>query len=487
MSLKNRTIIGFIWSSMGLFGRGGLNIVITIILSRLLPPSDFGIMALLLVFTAISTILIDSGFSQAIIRDQNVTQEKLSSVFVLNVSAALIIYFSLFFVMPEICSYFHFPQYVAMGRVLFLSMIFESLGIIQTTVLTKAMDFRWLACTQCIATIISGIVAIIMATAGCGCWSLAANLVLYSALRTGLLWIKGSWKISLSFRYKAIQEYFSFSINLLLTGLFDRVLSNLENLFIGRVYSKNDLAFFSRAREIDAWSSQTLTSIIVKVTYPALVKLQDKQQSFSSAYKKILGLTVFCNTFIMVFLLASAHIIPLLWGENWTETRIYIIPWCLFGLMYPFQSICINIFQAYGNTKQYLFISVFRQVLRIIVILIFVKISIISMTWAIIGVAVLGTWVTTFFAAKLIHQPCLSLFLDSKKTFFSGVAAALSVWSLGAFLDLPNWEIVILQFLIMIISYFGVNLFLKNEYLTEICNIALPMLKKVMKRGVYEN
>ena len=204
MSLKDKTISSFFWNAFGMFGRGGLNIIITVILSRLLMPADFGLLALLWVFSTLSRVLIECGFSQALIRDNEISDTKYFSVFAVNMVIALVIYIVLFFMTPFICRYYNAEEHIWMARVLFLTIPIEAAGIIQITSLSKSMKFKVLAAAECFAALTAGIVAVIMAVLGCGCWSLTMNFLISSVVMTLILWFCGGWKFVCSFRFSVI-------------------------------------------------------------------------------------------------------------------------------------------------------------------------------------------------------------------------------------------------------------------------------------------
>lgn len=486
MSLKEKTISGFMWNAIAIFGRGGLCILVTIILSRLIAPEDFGIIALLLVFNSLSAVFIDSGFSQAVIRDNELTDIKLSSVFLVNLAIAVLIYITLFFSFPWLSNFVNLSEHTLMGRIVFLAIIFEALSLIQTTVLSKNMNFKLLAWVQLVATICSSIIAIIMAFLNCGCWSLAMNILLYSVIKAILLWYKGDWHGRLKFKLDAIRGYFNFSIHLLLTGFFDQVMTNSESIFIGHYYSKSDLAFFARAREIDSWTSQTLTKVIIKATYPALVQMRESQEGFRRAYLDIMGCTMFVTTFMMIFIMStSSSFVTFFWGSAWHETATYLIPWCLYGIMYPFQAICINIFQAYGKTRNFMYISMSRQVVRIVAIIIFIKISIYSLTWAITSVAILGILFTIYFASKLIGCSPFLMVWNSRFTFLNGaISGSLLFWINKYINNLASFYQLIIAGVIFSISYCILGVLFKDKYFYEAKKLALKLLNRNQKKDV---
>ena len=456
-----------------------------VVLSRLLSPADFGIIALLMSFSGISSVIVDCGFSQAIIRDKNVTALKLSSVFVLNLFVAVMIYIALYAFTPAICNFFNFSHHLLVVRMFFLVIIFEAISLIPTTVLTKEMNFSWLAASQNIATIVTGVVAICMAFLGMGLWSLVVNTALYSLLRAVLLWLKCNCFFSCRFSFHALTDYFSFSSNLLLAAVIDQSVTNIESLVIGKNYSKADLGFYSRAKEINSLSSSTIIALIVKVTYPAMAQIRDDTKKFSEVYTRIIGVTLFCNTIVSSFLLVSASdIVLFLWGDAWAATAVFLIPWCVYSIFFPFRAISINIFQAYGKTRRHLCISVLYQVVRVITIIIFVRKSIIVFTYAIVLSNLLATILLSYFAMPIINSSLAQLIINSRKTLFAALTSISVVLLMQYMLNISSPFVMICVKGLMGVAIFGgMSLYMHNPYISEVLSVGSIVFKKLISKA----
>ena len=477
--MHNRLFVSFLWNTVGVFGHGVGYIVVTIILSRFLPPSDFGVVGVLLVLNSIASILIDGGFGQAIIRDRNITNDKLSSVFILNISIAFLLYSFLWAVTPFLCHFFKLAIPIWQIRLLFFTIIIESSTIMQRTMLVRNMDFRWLAFAQGCSTVIAGIAAVFVAMKQGGLLSLILYYVSYSLVNSVILWSKKTqWELRIIFYWTAVKGYLSFSINLLLSMFADRFIGNLESLLIGRFYTPADLAFFIRAKELDNWTGRKLIDIVLKTSYPALARIRDDEQNFKNIYRDILGITVFGDTFLMtLFILASGGIIELLWGSAWSGTEIYVLPWCLWGAFFPFQAICTNLFQVFGRTDLYLRLSVIRQILRICGIAFFAHISIISMTWAIVIASIAGGFLIIFYGSRLLGVSSFCFIWDSRITIIAAVVSYFLVNSADFYMKkLPLLLNVVCTGTVFAIAYLLCNLIFKNPYLKK--TFVLISLKK---------
>ena len=479
MGIKEKTISGFLWSLGGTLGSGILNFILTIILARLIKPAEFGSAELLIIFIAISATFVDSGFSQALIRDKNATQKDLSSVFFLNVFISILIYLILFLSAPYLAKYFNSPNLLLLARFAFLTIIIEAFAIIQNTNLSRELNFKPYTQASLIAVIIAGIVAVIMAFENYGIWALVTYYVLLSLIRTLFLWIKSNWKPSLIFRFSSINKYLKFGSNLLIQGIIDRIVTNLESITIGKFYRKEDLGFFSQARKIDHYLTRPLVSIVQKVSYPSLSKLDEKQLKLG--YKKVLGFSMFIVIPFAFFVLISAeNLVNSLLGPQWQESISYLRLWSIIGAMVATYSIFTNIFLVKGKSRQLLVISGIRQILRISSVIIFVRISVIAMTWGIVMVTFISCFLYLFYGGRLINYSLREIFYDLFPIIILSLISSLIVISISyLFKENSYYLIFLIQIFLMLISYVGLNIATKNEIFFEIKNIVNTLFIKI--------
>ena len=265
------------------------------ILARLLSPDQFGY-SNPNSFSLISDVIVDSGFSQAIIRDQSVDNTKLTSVFYFNLFIAIILYIFhsfiaiFFYKIPEI-------------KFLFLSVILNSLGLIQTALFNRDINFKAPAISSIISMIIAGITSAIMAYRGFGIWALIANSILFAGLRSLLLWIQSSWRPKGFIKIESLKEYFGFSSNLLVQGLIDRIVTNIEPILIGKFYTTKSLGYFSQASKFNTYISATSSSVLQKVSYP-IFKIADNQEHLK-VHILNLYLWLYLHYFLYISLLYS--------------------------------------------------------------------------------------------------------------------------------------------------------------------------------------
>ena len=241
---------------------------IGVVLARLLSPREFGLLGMVVIFTAVSQSFINSGFSQALIRKTNCEQKDFSTVFYFNLATGILLYLALFVMAGPISRYFKEPELFLLIRVIGVILIISGVGLIQKTILTKNVDFRLQTKISLVSSVVSGIIGIGMALYGWGIWSLVWKTVSQQLISVILLWLWTSWRPALVFNMDSFRELFNFGSKLLVSGLIDTLYNNVYYVIIGRYFSATDLGYFTRADEFRNIPSANLTGIIGRVSYP---------------------------------------------------------------------------------------------------------------------------------------------------------------------------------------------------------------------------
>jgi O-antigen/teichoic acid export membrane protein len=484
MSLRDKAANGTVWTSIGIIGGGVLYFILTMILARILTPADFGLVQLLSVFTIITESIIDSGFGQAVIKDKNATRIDLSSVFFFNVIIAIALYTILFFAAPLIASFYQEPKLVPLSRFVFLTIIFYSCSIIQDANFDRTLNFRPQAIATVLSIVISGGVALYLAFHGEGVWSLATYLVLYAFLRMLLLWLFSSWKPVFKISIDSIKRYFRFGINLLVQGLIDKIVSNLESLFIGKIYTKTDLGYVSQGQKADSYIAQKATGVIKKVSYPILAHLNSDSGDIKTGYRRVLKITMYFLMPLMFFTIASAdNLLCSLFGSQWLPSTPYMRLASVSGLSVSFYSIFINVFYVKDKTRQFLYISIIRQVLRVAVLLLLVRKGIVVLLCGTTAVSLFSALMYSFFGGRLIKYSLKEIIIDLWKTFAPALFASICIYTLPFYVGISNrFLLCMIQLILMVVVYVPSTRFLKNPAFFEAVSIIKPFWNKIIRK-----
>lgn len=469
MSLKQKAINGIAWNSLGKIGAGLVNMLITIILARILTPRDFGLLEILIVFSVISEAFVDSGFSQAIIRDKNASNKDLTSIFYTNIIIAFVIYVLLFIFSPFIANFFNEPTLVNLSRVVFLVIIFNSMSIIQEANYSRNINFKSPTLAALSAMFISGLVSIYMAYNGSGIWALAFNLVLFSFFRLIFLWTFSNWRPKGGISLLSIKKYFSFGSNMLIISVVDKIVTNLESVLIGRVYTKTELGFFSQGKKLNSNFTQALSAVVQRVTYPILAKVGDDKQRLKNGYRKIIGYTMLIMIPLSFGIIGSSeNLISVLLGSKWLPASKYLQLWTIMGLFLSLHTYYTNIFLVLNRTRFYLNLSLIKQLSKIIIIVFLINSGVMTLLWGIVIISTLTSLLYVFFGGRLINYTFIELFNDLKIIIFSSFVSSSTIHILGLFLKNSNVFLVFtIQIILMVAIYFILLKLFKDKYFNE--------------------
>lgn len=465
-SLKQKTVSGLLWSFLDNFSKLGLAFVIGIILARLLTPREFGLVGMITIFIALSQSLVDSGFTQALIRKKDCTQDDYSTVFYFNLFVGIVLYTVLFFSSGAISRFFNEPQLSIIVQVISLGIIVNAFSIVQRARLTKKINFRLQTKISIIASLVSGIIGISMAYTGYGVWSLVIKSLIGSMLTSFFLWLWNKWKPAFVFSQKSFKEMFTFGYKLMLSGLIDTAYRNIYLLIIGRYFSASELGFYTRADQFNNLPSQNITGVIQRVSYPVLSEIQSDLPRLKMAYQKIIKSTMLITFVSMVTMAAIAKpLILTLIGENWMPSAAYLQLLTFVGILYPLHAINLNMLNVQGRSDLFLRLEIIKKILAIPVIIIGVLLGIKMMIIGMIIISVIAYFLNSYYSGQLIGYSSLQQIKDIFPSFILALFIGLMIYLIGLFLILPNYLILIIQLVSGGVLFFTlVELFKMKDY-----------------------
>lgn len=458
---------GFIWQSAGRYSGLIIQLIVTIILARYLEPKDFGTIGLLNVFIAISQVLVDSGFSAALIQKKEVSETDYSTIFSFNVGLSIFLYFLLFFVSPLIASFYNISDLTYYSRYLFLVIPINALSLIQGTMLRRELRFKDLSIIEVFSALFSAIVSISAVMAGWGIMSLVLQTLSAAFARSVLLIFFNKWKPILRFSWESINSVFSFSLNLLLTSLINVIFKHVYTLVIGKAYTTQDIGYYNQSKRVTDLSGNTIVETVKGVSYPIMSKQRDDITRFKSYYKNVIKLTVALVTPIMLLLiLAGKEIFIILFTDKWLPAVPYLILLCLYDATLPLHLINENILKVFGDSKKILGIEIFRKILLVISIILTINISVSGLLWGQIVATIPIIFISMYLSGRLINYSVLEQFKDIIIFYVIGaVAYFISFFALS-----PITMSVYLSFILKLITFiliYGVLIVLLNKQLVK--------------------
>lgn len=403
-SLKNKTVKGVVWSSVERFSVQGVQFLVMLVIARILSPTDFGLVGMLAIFLAVAQSLIDSGFSQALIRKQDRTNVDNSTVFYFNIAVSLLLYVLLYAVAPWVAEFYDEPQLSRLMRVLCLVVVINSFAVVQRANFTASIDFKTQAKASFTAALLSGGVGIWLAVQGYGVWTLVWQQLLNAAINTLLLWVFSRWRPVLQYSWRSFRELFAFGSKLMVSGLLDTLYRNMYSLVIGKVFSPQSLGYYTQAKNFTQLPSSNITGILQRVTYPVLCTLQDDDERLRKNYRQLLRLSAFIVFPLMCGLAGVARpLVTLILGEKWAFAATLIVPLCLSEMWYPIHAINLNLLQVKGRSDLFLRLEIIKKIVGVAVLACSIPFGLVAMCYSGIITSLIGVFVNTYYTGKLIQ------------------------------------------------------------------------------------
>ena len=433
-TLKEQTAKGLFWGGMNNGVQQLLGLAFGIILGRLLDPSDYGMTAMLAVFSVIANELQSSGFKTALIKLKEPKHEDYNAVFWFNILAGTFIYVVLWFCAPLIADYYDKLDLIPLSRYVFLGFVFSSFGMAQSAYLTKQMQIKQIAQCGMTATLTSSIVSVILAALGFGYWALATQYLMYIAVNTLLLWYFSEWRPTLSplsSLISPLKRLFPFSFKIMLSAIFTQVNNNIMNLLLGRYYGETNTGHYNQAYQ---WSSKCFMlvgNMLKQVDQTVLVGLHDERERQLAVLRKMMRFTAFISFPLLFGLgLVSHEFIVLAIGEKWAFSASLLPLLCLCGAFIPLSTLLTDSIISQHRSDIYLWSTVALGILQIGLMVSLWREGIYTMVIAYTLLNIVWVFVWHFFVCRLMNYRLLA-FLKDIIPFALAAAAVMVVTGLA--------------------------------------------------------
>lgn len=481
-SLKNKTIKGVGWSAADALLGQGVTFIVGLVLARLLSPDEYGLIGICLIFTTVLNGIVDSGFSNALIRKKDVTDEDYNTMFTTNMAISIVLYVLLFISAPFVSDFFHRIELIALVRVTGLILFLNALSITQVTILTKNIDFKTKTKASLVSAIISGVIGIAMAFMGYGVWSLVTQQLSKQLLYTLCLWVLNKWWPKFTFYKDSFKYMWGFGWKLLVSGILNNVWNQLYQVVIGRCYTSSTLGHYTRANECASIFSSNLTTIIQRVTFPVLSELQDDKKKLLVSYRKLIKVSMFVTVICMFALGAMAEpMIYSLIGPQWHQAATFLPFICITMSLYPLHAINLNMLQVQGRSDLFLYLEIVKKIITLIPIFIGAFVGVYWMLCASIFTGFIAFLLNSWFTGKFLNYSSWQQLKDVLPSYLIALFIGFIVYMLK-FLPLSYNLIFPLQILATIIFGWIVNRIINLEEYCEIKNIVLTVIKKYGKK-----
>ena len=478
--LEHKVAKGVAWSFSEKLLSMVVQMVVSIVVARQLAPADFGVMAIMTFFTSVALAIVDSGFSQTLIRKSNPTDEEYHSVLIFNIVVSVVLYAALTAAAYPIARVYDSPAIWTIAPVLFLVLPINSLCVVQTVMYTREFRFALLSKIVFFASLISGAVAVVMAVMGCGIWSLVAQRLLMMGIKAAAFWYIRRWHTSARFSFAAIRAMAPFSLRLLATDLIASVYNNVAQLFIGKMHTTSTLGFYAQAQKLKELPITSTVQAVQGVTYPALSNIANEETKFDDGYLRIMRLLSFAVFPIMLgFVAIAPDMFMLLLGEKWMPTVPYFEILALSGLFYPLAIVSYNVLKVKSDGKAIVRLEVTKRVIMTAVLCYTIPQSVEATAWGMTAMSAVEFMLNTAFAMRYMSRKWISLIKSIAPSFIAAAAMFGTLFIIAPHIATLN---IALRLGVMIITggafYIALASLLRLRALREAIELVRGMLAK---------
>lgn len=477
-SLKEKTAKGLFWGALNSGTTQILNIIIGIFLARLLSPSDYGIIGMLTIFTAIAGNLQSSGFSTALINIKNPTDNDYNSVFWFNILTSIAIYIVLFFCAPLIAKFFHQECLTLVSRFVFLSFVIGSLGITPNAFMTKHLMIKEMTIIGFISLTVSGIAGIFLAIKGMAYWSLAWQQIIYiSILNIGRFYYT-SWKPSLRIDFSPIKRMFNFSVKILITMIVNTFNNNILTFIFGRLFTAKTVGNFTQAYKWDNMAYSFVANTMQQIAQPIFASLTEEEDRERRVFRKMMRFSAFLSFPAMFGLaLVAKEFIIITISAKWIDSVILLQILSISGAFFPFYTLYQNLIIGHGRSGIYMWCNTFQIIAQIIIMLFSYKYGIVVMVMGYSLFNILWLLVWQHFAFKIIKLRLLDTIMDIIPYMLAS-ACVMAITYFATYFISNNIILLVSRMIIAGLIYFLIMKLAHVEILNECIRFAKHKNKK---------
>lgn len=482
----NKVVKNLFWKFGERIFAQGVTFVVSIILARILDPTDYGTVAIVVTFITLANVFVTCGFGTALIQKKDADKLDFSSILIVNLIVGIGIYIIIYFLSPLISNFYNMDL-TNVFRVLALKIPLASINSVQQAYVARRMEFKKFFWSTSIGTVISAGVGIALAFCGYGVWALVFQYLVNSFIDTIVLTIVirkfPGWKVS----FERVKLLLRFGVPILLSNLLYNFCNELSNLIIGKKYSSEDLAFFSKGKQLPHLVVNNINVSVSSVLFPALSKFQDDRALLLDKMRKSMKMSCYLMTpFLMGLIIVAEPTVNLLLTEKWLFCVPYLQLFCIFYLFQPIQTSNLEALKAIGESKLVLKLEIIKRISQIVILLISLNFGVLGIAIGNIIASFIRSFINAFPNKKIFNYSYLQQIFDLLPTFLITIVMCVIVYFVG-FINLPSILLLVIQVFVGFAVYLLLSIVTKNDSFIAIKDQICKLLKTNRKEKNNEN
>jgi len=470
-TLERRAASAAWWSTLEILARYGVQFLVMVVLARLLTPDDFGLIAMLLVFTSIGTLLVDSGFGAALIQRQQTTPDDETTVFIFTMAIGVVTAAVLALSAPAIARFFNQPRLIDLTRVMAVVLPLGAFAAVPDALLTMKLNFKARARAEVVASLCSGAVAVVLALQDLGVWSLAWQSIVSIGVRGILLWVYSGWRPRGRYRGESFCGLFGFGGYMLLSGLLNAVAVRLQSLMIGKLFDSSALGYYTLAQSTQSAPSTFMGQVLNRVGLPVFSTIAHDQGKLIAALRSSLRMAMFLFVPCMVGIAVVAQpLIDMLYGTRWITAAPILSVLALGAALWPVHVLNLAAINAQGRSDLFLRLEVVKQVASIVLVLIFAHWGPLAIAWSVLLSGLFAAGLNTYYSERLLGYGWFAQLADQWPTLALSTTAAVLGWAVMHW-SRPSTLAMLAAIMVSASTYLILAVLTKNEALTALLSI----------------
>ena len=350
--LKSKAVTASLWAIVEKFSLQIVQFVVSVILARLLEPSDYGLIALTGIFTSLSAAIIDGGFEKTLIRARTLEPIQIDSVFYVNLVLGVMLMGVLWVTAVPIAQFFHEPGLAPVLRIVSITLPLSAFTCVQRVLLMKELRFKKISLAQMASSTAGGIVGITMALTGYGVWALVGSLITVQVVTIVIFWAKSDWYPKFRFSFSSIRDMLPYGTRIMFMSILFFLMLQFNTFIVGKLYNNTDLGYFNRGGRLPDLLVSLIQSIVLKLAFPLFAKVRDERDQLEEVLRRTTQLVAFiCFPLLALMYVNAFDITLVLFTAKWTPSVIYLELFCFITLMEPFVAIYRELILAKGHAK----------------------------------------------------------------------------------------------------------------------------------------
>lgn len=475
---KGNVIKSFFWKLLERFSVQGLSLCITLVLARILSPSDYGTVAIITVFVNLANVIIDGGLNTALIQKKDTDSLDYSTIFFSSILLSIVLYALLYVTSSWIAEFYDIPELVDMIRILGVILVFEAVNSIQRAYVSKMMLFRKLFYSSFFALLVSGSLGIYMALNDYGVWALISQQMTCVLVTIIIMWFTIKWRPILAFSFERFKKLFDYGWKIFGLNFITTLYLNIRSLIIGKFYSPADLAFFERGHTLSSMVVQNINTSLQTILFPVLSNSQNDKVRIKSLVRRSTGMTCLLIFPALIGLISIAKpLVLLILTEKWLPAVAYIQIYSIAYMLFPVQVANMEAIKAMGYSGISLKLEIIKKVIETTILIISVFMGVIAIVWGVVFFNFVCLFINLYPSKKYLDYGVFEQVKDIIPTFLCAIMMGFSIYWIQ-YLPIHLLLILMLQ-MIMGVLVFGLFCYLsKNESFLYVKSLITEKLKR---------